>query len=294
MTPDENESKKKLRAAFYARLSSGNLTTIASKTGIARNTLYSWQTPGRGLPDIFEVAAIAEALGTTPCHLAFGSGAATVQEEMVLEALRQFEAPPIETILKMIEALPMPRKQFVKKPALPPPLTVEKIIKPKPAELIRREMPDMHELPVVDKIAADHMPTFAESKGEAEFVEVKYSKKDHYCLLVKGRSMHPTIMEGDIVIMRRVYMKLDELLDEVGPADKQAWKALDKEIVAASVDDEDPVLKRIMVYDRKKTGFKVFLTSDNRAAKQIEITEESRLKVFGVVQKIMRDPKTFE
>ena len=105
--------------------------------------------------------------------------------------------------------------------------------------------------------------------------------------------MRPLIYEGDIVIVEKVYYKLDELLEEVGPADKSLWKSLNKKVVCASVDDDDPVLKRMRVTDRKDTGFKITLQGDNPTSDLIEVNRDSRLKIFGVVKQIMRDPNNF-
>ena len=155
------------------------------------------------------------------------------------------------------------------------------------------EMPEMHRLPLVGSVAANHLPTFTEAR-ETELVSVKYSKANHYCLKVNGQSMKPTICEGDICVVEKVYYHLDELLEEVGPADKQLWKSLHKKVVCASVNDEDPVLKRLFVADRKDTGFKLRLAGDNRQAEEIEVLKDSRLKIFGIVRSIMRDPANFE
>jgi SOS-response transcriptional repressor LexA len=174
---------------------------------------------------------------------------------------------------------------------LPKPLTIASMNKRPEYETM--EMPEMHRLPLVGSVAANHLPTFTEAR-ETELVSVKYSKANHYCLKVKGQSMKPTICEGDICVVEKVYYHLDELLEEVGPADKQLWKSLHKKVVCASVDDDDPVLKRLFVADRKDTGFKLRLAGDNRQAEEIEIVKESRLKIFGIVRSIMRDPANFE
>lgn len=75
MALHEVDAKKSFRAAFYARLGEANLSDVSAKTGIAKNTLYSWATPGRGLPDIYEASLIAAASDAAVCWLAFNSGA---------------------------------------------------------------------------------------------------------------------------------------------------------------------------------------------------------------------------
>lgn len=172
-------------------------------------------------------------------------------------------------------------------------LTYEALTKERDTE--RTEMPLMHKLPVVDSIAANHLPTFAEAK-ETELVEVKFSRDSHYCLLVKGRSMFPRIVEGDIVVVQHVNMRLDEFDPDKGPADKRAWLKLNKQVVCAIVHDEDPELKRIYVQDnvKKDTGFLMYLKGDNPKSKLIPIEKDSRLMIVGVVRKIMSDPMNFE
>lgn len=157
------------------------------------------------------------------------------------------------------------------------------------------EAPRMHELPVANKIAANHQATFAECK-ETQQVDVKYDRTNHYCLLVKGRSMHPTVMEGDVVIVRRTYMQLDAFDPMRGPANKDAWMRLNKKVVCALVDDEDPELKRLYVQEARKkdTGFIMYLRGDNPQSRMITIEKETSLKIVGIVQQIMRDPNNYE
>ncbi|HEY3323717.1 MAG TPA: S24 family peptidase [Planctomycetota bacterium] len=171
------------------------------------------------------------------------------------------------------------------------PLTTADVAKS--AELEYAELPRMHQLPVVATIAANHLPTFVETK-EAEFVDIRYPRSNHYCLRVKGQSMRPMILEGDILIVEKVYYALPELLEEVGPADKTLWKSLSKKVVCASIDNDDPILKRILVSDSKSTGFRIRLRGDNPVSEDIEIQKENSLKVFGIVKQIMRDPSKYE
>lgn len=153
----------------------------------------------------------------------------------------------------------------------------------------------MHQLPVVNKIAANHQATFAGVK-ETHPVDVKYDRTNHYCLMVKGRSMHPTIMEGDVVIVKKCFMQMDPYDPSVGPANKDAWMKLNKKVVCAVVDDEEPELKRLFVQDarKKETGFFMYLRGDNPQSRMITIELETSLKIVGIVQQIMRDPGNFE
>jgi len=174
------------------------------------------------------------------------------------------------------------------------PLTLENLFKTTP-ELERSPTPKMHKLPVVNSIAANHLPTFSRG-AETEMVDVKYSKDKHYCLQVNGHSMKPTIYEGDRVIVESTRLILEEFDPERGPADKRAWLKLHEEVVCACVNDSDPVLKRLCVYDSPKEegGFVMYLQSDNRKLAPIIVKKETRLIVVGIVKSILRDPKNYE
>ena len=171
-------------------------------------------------------------------------------------------------------------------------LLTGKELKPSP-EFDRSEMPAMHNLPVLSNIAAAHLPAHSKSR-ETILVNSKFARANHYCLTVKGQSMRPTIYEGDTVVIEKTYYKLDPIIDDFSQADKTLWKSLKLEVVAASIDGNDPVLKRLLVTDRKDTGFKIWLAGDNRTTDQIEVTRESSLEIFGIVRQIIRDPKNFE
>lgn len=154
-------------------------------------------------------------------------------------------------------------------------------------------MPETHALPVLGKAAANAHAIFVEAK-ETEIVDVRYSKKDHYCLKVIGRSMAPTMYEGDTLVVQVHPLALAEYDEFNGPANPKPWLALHKKVVVASVNGEDATVKRILVYGRKETGFKIILSPDNRSADTIEIEREHNLRVLGVVKVIMRDPSNFE
>jgi len=161
----------------------------------------------------------------------------------------------------------------------------------KTGELEEHELPALHELPVLANIAANYQPAFAQSKELAQ-VEVRFSKKNHYCLLVKGQSMRPNIYEGDIVVVEAVDYLLEPYDESRGAADKALWKSLKGEIVCASVDDDEPVLKRMHISERRDTGFKIVLQGDNPASEPLEISKEQRLRIVGIVRRIVRDPRS--
>ena len=163
----------------------------------------------------------------------------------------------------------------------------------KGAQLERVPTPRRLPMIVTGNIAANMMPTAVESQ-ETELVDEKFARANHYCLIVKGQSMKPTIMEGDRVVVEKCYYQLDELLEEVGPADKGVWKSLNREVVAVIINDDDAVLHRIYVTDKKDTGFRIRIRGDNPGSEDIQIERDMRLKVLGIVKQIIRDPKRFE
>jgi SOS-response transcriptional repressor LexA len=155
------------------------------------------------------------------------------------------------------------------------------------------DAPQFHTLPVIAKVPAKSNISFAEAKG-TEYVEVKYNKNDHYCLTVTGRSMHPTMYEGDTLVVQVHEMALTEYDESEGPVNPTPWKMLHKRCVIASVNDEEPEVKRLFCYPRKDTGFKIMLQPDNRSVDPIEIDKGHTLVIKGVVRQIMRDPMNFE
>jgi len=246
---------------------------LASRADISPTTFSGWWRGKQ--PELSTLQNVADALD--------------VPRDYLVSESREVER-------KIKEALGMGRADVgEKEDAMPRKLTVEDVVAPKKSNYQRVEIPQMHKLPVVNKIAADEKPTFARAEG-TEMVDVRYSRQNHYCLRVIGQSMKPTANEGDICVVEHVHHVLDAL-DVVGPADKKFWKTLHKKLVCASVNDADPVLKRMMVYDRPpraKSNFKIILVGDNRSAESIEVTSEDRLVVVGIVRKIMKDPDNFE
>lgn len=162
---------------------------------------------------------------------------------------------------------------------------------PPSSEFTVSAMPTQHDLPILNKIAAAHLPGASHSK-EKMSVDARFARANHYCLTVSGQSMSPKIDEGDVVVIEKVYFRLEPLFEELGQADKTIWMGLNNKVVAASIDGDDPILKRLRVQERKgkDTQFKIWLRSDNPRADWIEVTRENRLEVFGIVRQIIRDP----
>jgi SOS-response transcriptional repressor LexA len=253
-----------------------NLTQeqLAKACGVTRVAVTRWET-NVSLPEK-NYKQIADSCRVNLGWLMTGQGSARVGRTASLsQTLQVDQAKRLEDLAATLDAT---RKEL------------ESI---RTAEIEHREIPQMQKLPVVGKIAANHVPSFSEAK-ETQLVDVRFSRDKHYCLQVKGRSMHPTIYEGDVVVVEHIQMNLEPYDEMNGPANKECWKRLHKQIVCAIVDDEEPILKRVRISDRKDTGFKITLCGDNPAAEQIEVERETRLRIVGIIRSIMRDPLNFD
>jgi len=244
-------------------------TELGRRSGVTLKQVWKWEK-GIDMPSSARIEAIAAGLGVTPSWLLQGNkprlgGAGDLTKlERTLGELQQeldhlkYKAPPEKTF--------------------------------KTGETEARELPGHHDLPVLANIAANLKPGSVQSR-EAEQAEDKFSKRNHYCLLVRGQSMRPNIYEGDTLVVEAVNYLLEPYDEIRGPADKAFWKSLKGEIVCASVNEDEPVLKRLHLSDRKDTGFKLVLQGDNPASEAIEITKETRLRIVGIVRRILRDPR---
>ena len=154
------------------------------------------------------------------------------------------------------------------------------------------KLPNMHQLPVLDSVAADRNPIALGNVKEFVLVDSRFDTKTHYGLQVKGTSMQNTMLEGDIVIVEKLLMGMEQF-DAESPAQKSAWKKLHMEAVVFSVNGGEKQLKRFFLQDapRKKSGFICYLKGDNPASPLIPIEKESTLEVYGVVKQVIRDPK---
>lgn len=247
-------------------------TELGNRAGVTLKQVWKWEA-GRDVPSATRIEAIAKALSVSPSWLINGKEPGQgVGPQDFLKIERK-----MSELQKELERLKQP-PQRGRRPAI------------KTAEVEELNFPALHPLPILAKIAANYQPAYAQNKEFAP-VDLKYSRKNHYCLMVRGQSMRPNIYEGDILVVQSVDYLLEPYEEARGPADKNMWKSLKGEIVCASVDDEEPVLKRVRLSERKDTGFKIVLQGDNPASEPIEITKEHRLRVVGIVRQIIRDPK---
>jgi transcriptional regulator with XRE-family HTH domain len=252
---------------------------LAEKVKVSVRALSFWET-GKSDPNMSSIKKLASTFGCSAGYLVAG-----IDERLqrtvarVVKSDSRYEAAIKDmTLSDLLSAIDEVQGRRTSLGIVPPHAT--------PA-------PDMEPLPVLDKVAANHEIAFASSR-ESTLVDAKYKADDHYCLQVHGQSMRPTIYENDTVVVRKLFIELSEYDESVGPVDPQPWKELHRKVVVASVDSGEPELKRLFVYPRKDTGFKILLQPDNRSVAPIEISREHRLCIMGVVQVIMRDPLNFE
>ncbi|MGD0091724.1 MAG: S24 family peptidase [Planctomycetota bacterium] len=244
-------------------------TELGRRSGVTIKQVWKWEK-GIDDPSSNKIEGIAKGLGVTSSWLLTGEDSYTSTKRDFTRVVGKLNE--LQQELQRMEAQAPQRGQI------------------KTAEVEESDVPALHDLPVLANIAADYQPAFALSKEAAE-VEAIFPRKNHYCLLVRGQSMRPNIYEGDILVVESVNYVLEPFDETVGPADRDFWKGLKGEIVCASVDDDEPVLKRMHISDRKDTGFKIVLQGDNPASEPIEITKEHRLRIVGIVRRITRDPK---
>lgn len=102
--------------------------------------------------------------------------------------------------------------------------------------------------------------------GKKISLDEKYITKPNstYIIKIRGNSMYPTLLNGDIVIVR---------------SDKELQ---DNDIAIISVNNSDYTVKR---FDKNKSQF----IPDNTKFKAIEIHEEDVVICLGVVKHLIRD-----
>lgn len=286
------------RIRQYRRRLGLTQSELAKKIGSRQATVADWET-GKSEPEKFAVA-LSKALGVNAHWLLTGEGLPRLTDEENAQAAQQeakifgdMYAKLTPEQLSLAQAKREGYQEAIddmkqgRLPTAEKPVTSAHVLRQ--SEVLRKEMPAMHELPVLSKVAADYQPSFVKAK-HTQFVDLKYSRKDHYCLQVQGHSMRPNILEGDIVVVQAVNYTLDYYDEDKGPADKTFWKSLHGKVVCAIVEDDDPVLKRVRLRDRPGGDFFMTLQGDNAASEMIEITHETRLRIVGIVKQIMRDP----
>jgi DNA polymerase V len=102
--------------------------------------------------------------------------------------------------------------------------------------------------------------------GKRISLDEKYLSKPNstYIIKVRGNSMHPTLQQGDIVIVR---------------ADKELQ---DQDIAIVSINHSDYTVKR---YDKASSSF----VPDNTSYSRIALVETDVVVCLGVVKHLIRD-----
>jgi len=152
-------------------------------------------------------------------------------------------------------------------------------------------LPEFGELKVIEvKASADFNPTFA-PQIDTVSVDKRLVSQNHYGMMIKGHSMSPTIREGDVVVVSRQGWMLEEFDPDRGPALKHEWKKLHRKIVVCSINDEEPICKRVYITDLPGSpqGFFMQLGSDNCEAPPIAVWKKDRVIVYGIVVASVRD-----
>jgi len=161
-------------------------------------------------------------------------------------------------------------------------------------ELSYTVVPELDEIKVFGNVPAAKDIAFMEPV-EQVWAEKKYKAEgdSYYGLIVRGRTMYPTIFEGDRVIVQKTYIELEPFDPQRGPANKMEWIKLHNQIVCVAVDSGEATLKRLLVYEQPRydKGFIMMLQSDNRSFPSTPVWPETRIEIIGIVREILRDPR---
>lgn len=160
-------------------------------------------------------------------------------------------------------------------------------------ELSLTTVPERDELKVYGNVPAAKDIAFMEPIdklwSEKQF---KAEGDSFYGLLVRGRTMFPTIFEGDRVIVQKCYIELEPFDPQRGPANKMEWMKLSNQICCVAIDSGEATLKRVVVYEQPRydKGFIMILQSDNRSFPSQPVWPETRVEIIGIVRQILREP----
>lgn len=199
------------------------------------------------------------------------------------------------TVYKWLNDETQPRKKDLEKLAEALECSVEDFFvedgHPAPGQPVQLKI----RLPMLGRVAADHLSGKGATIESHEEFALNFNPKEHFVMPVVGRSMWPTCMEGDHVVARKKLLSLEPLADPEDWKDGKDWLALNDRIVIAELNDGGTcMVKRIHVTHRKDTGFKIILRSDNPAGRIYEVNKEDAIRIWGVVELILRDPRVVE
>lgn len=125
----------------------------------------------------------------------------------------------------------------------------------------QKEIKSRHTIHLLGRVAAGS-PIFAEENiiGELDVPLEWSNNQEYYGLLIKGNSMDPQIKNNDVVIVHRQ--------DSAQPG----------EIVIATINGDDAVCKKLMVY-----GETILLRSFNSEYDDIDVTGSDSFRIWGRV-----------
>jgi hypothetical protein len=264
-----------------SRLKTRNQLDYARAAEVSPRTIQHW-FDGDSLPDIAELQALARYEGVRPGWLAYDEGAKAPQqvpaEERVLDALRKFESPPYETVLRVLDAIPKPAA-----PAERPTHVRTRAADAAPLAIDRRDELKRYRIarhaqtgPAIPKwlgLAAGEGNDLELSPDYIYFEKLPTTQGVHSAV-VKGDSMLMTLQPGDIVLLQefpsgRFELPQIETEEEKVPLARWQRDSLirDGEICVVSINSEPPTLKRVS-YDTERgpSDWKLQIIADNPPA----------------------------
>jgi len=277
MKAGEPNAKKSFREAFYARLSSGKpITQISREVDIAPDTFYSWQNPGKGLPDIYESLLIAASMGVSPSWLSFGDDSIpmTAHEQQMLEVLRELKGEKLQLAETMLAAM---AGKLVLRLKGPPEMAINL---PSTRDSLKRYKLSLAQR--VDFSPVRHIEDLAAGYGnDSSFVPLENAyvsgvpKKGFTVARVRGDSMLRTLVNNDYVLLKDFPpegYRLPRIERQEEKTPLEVWKRetglQDGEIVVVDLQiGEGPTLKRVQ-YDlsRGESKWKMQIVADNPSA----------------------------
>ena len=172
-----------------------NQACLAEAAGVSRNAVAGWET-GHSRPDLATVPALCEALGI-PLETFFGTGTPLAEEEhRLLRLFASLDRRDREAILWQTEALAEGRKRQAAAAGRP-------VIR-RAGKTPERPVPRFVSIYASDLGAAAGTGTaLEEAQGEEIYLlEDPETARADEVITVSGRSMEPTFMDGDRVLVQ--------------------------------------------------------------------------------------------
>ena len=144
-------------------------------------------------------------------------------------------------------------------------------------------------LPLYGEIPAGN-PLHLEGRAEPdEWIDAPpgIRNKNVFALRVKGQSMYPRFMPGDIVFFDPLHIHLD-VKDPKNPVPKLIFERLNGRVVAALVDNES-TLKQLKIIGNADKDYELELKPFNTEYKPLRILPEHSVTFQGVAIKTVRE-----